>query len=45
MGRSISEFFAGHTLPKYIDFRHSETPLRQSQNDEWQNDYTAPGER
>lgn len=29
----------------YIDFRHAESPLRQSQNDEWQNDYRMPGER
>jgi len=29
----------------YIDFRHSASPLRQSQNDEWQNDYRMPGER
>lgn len=29
----------------HIDFRHSESPLRQSQNDEWSNDYRGPGER
>lgn len=45
MGRNNEDFLADLKLPPYIDFRHSETPLRQSRNDEWHNDYRAPGER
>jgi hypothetical protein len=29
----------------YIDFRHSASPIYQSQNSEWINDYRMPGER
>jgi hypothetical protein len=28
-----------------IDFRHGATPIHQSQNDEWANDYRGPSEQ
>lgn len=40
-----AKFWNASNRNAHIDFRHSESPLRQSQNDEWQNDYRGPGER
>jgi hypothetical protein len=39
-----AKFFSLSKKNAHIDFRHSESPLRQSQNDEWANDYRGPGE-
>lgn len=44
-GDCSAKFFSLNKKNAHIDFRHSESPLRQSQNDEWANDYRGPGER
>ena len=37
-----SEYVQNH---RWIDFSHNASPLRQSQNSEWANDYRGPSER
>jgi hypothetical protein len=37
-----SEYVQNH---RWIDFSHNASPLRQSQNSEWVNDYRGPSER
>lgn len=44
-GNCSAKFFSLSNKNAHIDFRHSESPKRQSQNDEWQNDYHGPSER
>jgi len=44
-GDCPAKFWGESSRNAHIDFRHSESPLRQSQNDEWANDYRGPGER
>jgi hypothetical protein len=44
-GDCPAKFWGESSRNAHIDFRHSESPLRQSQNDEWANDYRGPGEK
>jgi hypothetical protein len=44
-GHCPAKFWGMSSRNAHIDFRHSESPLRQSQNDELANDYRGPGER
>jgi len=44
-GDCPAKFWDENSRNSHIDFRHSESPLRQSQNSEWINDYRGPGER
>jgi hypothetical protein len=44
-GNCDAKFFSTSAKAAHIDFRHFESPSRQSQNDEGANDYRGPGER